>query len=303
MSRPTHATPGGHAYLELQRRARAEGLGTQELLIWYVHERFLYRLSRSNYRDRLILKGGMLLAAFEARRATQDIDLLGRQIANDVSAIAAMITAIARIDVADGVEFAADRITTGAIRDETAYGGVRVTMPAMVDRAKVTLRIDVSVGDPVTPAPIDVDYPSLLDRSFVLRGYPIATVIAEKAVTLMERGETNTRERDVADIVVLAADIGRTTMNSPRRSRPPRRTATRRSNRFVMPSESSARFASDHGRPSSSAPDSWAACPRTTPTHSTRWPRSSIPCSRHDGGGTAWLVRDLSAVCPRSRRN
>ena len=204
MSRPTHATPGGHAYLELQRRARADGLGTQEVLIWYVHERFLYRLSRSSHCDRLILKGGMLLAAFEARRATQDIDLLGRQIANDVSAIAAMITAIAEIDVADGVEFAADQITTGAIRDETDYGGVRITMPAVVDRAKVTLRIDVSIGDPVTPAPIDIDYPSLLDTSFVLRGYPIATVIAEKAVTLMERGETNTRERDVADIVVLA---------------------------------------------------------------------------------------------------
>lgn len=204
MSRPTHATPGGHAYLELQRRARADGLGTQELLVWYVHERFLYRLSRSSYRDQLILKSGMLLVAFEARRATQDVDLLGRQIANDVSTIAAVMTEIARLDVADGVEFAVDQITTGAIRDEADYGGVRVTMPAMVHRAKVTLRIDISVGDPVTPDPIDVDYPSLLDRSFVLRGYPIATVIAEKAVTLMERGETNTRERDVADIVVLA---------------------------------------------------------------------------------------------------
>jgi hypothetical protein len=90
------------------------------------------------------------------------------------------------------------------IRDDANYGGVRVTMPAMVDRAKILLRVDLSVGDPVTPAPVEIHYPSLLDSSFTLRGYPIATVLAEKIVTLIERGDTNTRERDVADIVVLA---------------------------------------------------------------------------------------------------
>jgi predicted nucleotidyltransferase component of viral defense system len=204
MNRPTHANPGGHAYLELQRRARVERVGTQELLVWYVHERFLYRLSRSRYRDRLILKGGMLLVAFEARRATQDIDLLGRRLPNDEAAVSGMVAEIARIEVLDGVEFAVDQITTAAIRDDPSYGGVRVTMPAMVDRAKIQLRVDLSVGDPVTPAPIEIDYPSLLDSSFTLRGYPIATVLAEKIVTLIERGDTNTRERDVADILVLA---------------------------------------------------------------------------------------------------
>jgi predicted nucleotidyltransferase component of viral defense system len=204
MSRPTHATPGGHAYLELQRRARVERVGTQELLVWYVHERFLYRLSRSSHRDHLILKGGMLLVAFEARRATQDIDLLGLRVSNDEAAVSAMVADIARIEVPDGVEFAVDQITTATIREDANYGGVRVTMPAMVDRAKVLLRVDLSVGDPVTPAPIELDYPSLLDSSFTLRGYPVATVLAEKIVTLIERGDANTRERDVADIVVLA---------------------------------------------------------------------------------------------------
>jgi predicted nucleotidyltransferase component of viral defense system len=204
MSRPTHRTPGGHAYLELQRRARADQVSTQELLIWYVHERFLYRLSRSTYRERLILKGGMLLVAFDSRRATQDIDLLGRRIENDEASAARIVAEIARIETPDGVEFVVDQIGTAAIRDDAIYGGVRITMPANVDRAKLLLRVDLSVGDPVTPAPIEVDYPSLLDTSFTLRGYPIATVLAEKIVTLIERGDTNTRERDVADIVVLA---------------------------------------------------------------------------------------------------
>ena len=78
MSRPTRATSGGRAYLSLQARARSEGRPTGELLVLYVLERFLYRLSVSEHRDRLVLKGGMLLAAFDERRPTGDVDLLAR---------------------------------------------------------------------------------------------------------------------------------------------------------------------------------------------------------------------------------
>lgn len=146
----------------------------------------------------------MLLAAYEARRATQDIDLLGQRISPDDQAVVEMFTEVAQIQVSDGVEFALDHVTIAPIRDDDTYGGVRVTMPTMDDRARILLRIDLSVGDPVIPAPIDVEYPSLLDTAFALRGYPIATVLAEKIVTLIERGDTSTRERDVADIVILA---------------------------------------------------------------------------------------------------
>ncbi len=75
-------------------------------------------------------------------------------------------------------------------------------MPAHVDQANIVLRLDINVGDPVTPAPVEIDCPSLLGAPFPLRAYPVATVLAEKIVT-MQRGETNTRERDVADIIML----------------------------------------------------------------------------------------------------
>jgi hypothetical protein len=68
----------------------------------------------------------------------------------------------------------------------------------------VVLRLDVNVGDPVTPHPVDVEYPALLDRPFHLLGYPLATVLAEKIVTMIERGVATTRERDFADVVVLS---------------------------------------------------------------------------------------------------
>jgi hypothetical protein len=78
MSRPTRDTPAGRAYLDLQNRARREGRGTQELLTLYVVERWLARLGTSRYADQFILKGGMLLAAFDARRPTADADALAR---------------------------------------------------------------------------------------------------------------------------------------------------------------------------------------------------------------------------------
>ena len=83
MNRPTHATAGGRGYLALQAKARREGRPTDELLLLYVLERFLYRLAMSQHRHRLVLKGGMLLAAFDERRPTADVDVLARAVHND----------------------------------------------------------------------------------------------------------------------------------------------------------------------------------------------------------------------------
>ena len=100
MTRPSRATPSGRTYLDLLARARLEGPPADELLTLYVLERFLYRLSVSAYRDRLVLKGGMLLSAFGQRHPTRDIDLLGKAISNDPAAVAALPAA----EVADPAE-------------------------------------------------------------------------------------------------------------------------------------------------------------------------------------------------------
>ena len=88
MSRPTRQTAGGRAYLDLQNRARREGCTTQELLILYVLERWLARLAASPSAGAFIPKGGMLLAALDARRPTADVDLLARHLANDERTVA-----------------------------------------------------------------------------------------------------------------------------------------------------------------------------------------------------------------------
>ena len=204
MSPVRRDSTAGRAHLDLQALARRSGRPTQELLVLYVLERFLFRLARSAYRDQLVLKGGMLLACLDSRRPTADIDLLAQAMANDVDTIAGVVKVVLAIAVDDGVTYEPDRLSTQVIRDADLYAGVRLAVPARVDRARAVLRVDVNVGDPVTPAPVQVEYPGLLEGPFRLLGYPLATVLAEKVVTMIDRGVATTRERDFADVVILA---------------------------------------------------------------------------------------------------
>lgn len=201
--RPSRETTAGRVYLDLQSRARRERRPTDELLVLYVLERFLFRLSRSEHRERLVLKGGMLLAVFDERRPTADVDLLARALDNDAETISALVRTIVSIEVDDGVVFEPESLRSQVIRDTDAYAGIRITMPAGVARSRHRLRVDVNVGDPVTPGPIEVEYPALLAEPFNVVGYPLESVLAEKIVTMVDRGDTTTRERDFADVYVL----------------------------------------------------------------------------------------------------
>jgi hypothetical protein len=145
----------------------------------------------------------MLLAALGTRRPTADIDLLASAVRSTLDAVADMIVQILQIPTDDGVEYEAGRLSARVIRDTELYAGVRITVPARLDRARAVLRADINVGDPVTPGPVEIDYPGLLKGSFRLLGYPLATVLAEKLVTMIDRAETTTRERDFADVVLL----------------------------------------------------------------------------------------------------
>jgi hypothetical protein len=212
MNRPTKDTAGGRAYLDLQNRARREHRGTQELLTLYVLERWLARLAASPYADKFVLKGGMLLAVFDARRPTADADLLARHLPNDEAAVVACVREIAQmvVDEEDGVEFLVDTISAESIRDGDLYAGIRVSMTARVSTATVKLKLDINFGDPVTPAPQRIEFPSQRPSraATVLFGYPIETVLAEKISTAVSLGEANTRVRDYVDLYTLTGRHG-----------------------------------------------------------------------------------------------
>jgi predicted nucleotidyltransferase component of viral defense system len=206
--RPTHADAAGATYLALQRLARAQRRPTAELLQLYVLEGFLRRLVRSQHDERFVLKGGLLLAAFDLRRATRDVDLLALRTDNNPTAISRLIAEVASAEVTDGVLFLPETITVESIREGDDYPGVRAVLEARLATARIKFSVDVNVGDPVVPAARRTSVPSLLgDEALEVMAYPKAMVVAEKLVTALERGRANTRWRDFADLFLLLAGV------------------------------------------------------------------------------------------------
>lgn len=198
---PTRDTTAGQVFNDLRNLARRQGRSTDELLIFYVLERFLFRVSRSPYADRLVLKGGLLLAAFDARRSTRDADLLASHLAQDETQVVAWVSEVAAIEVDDGVIFQTDLARTRSIRETDQYAGVRITMPSHIGKARSSVSLDINFGDPVTPGATPRAYPQLLHpATFSLLTYPVQTLIAEKLTTMVALGDLNTRDRDWADI-------------------------------------------------------------------------------------------------------
>lgn len=152
-----------------------------------------------------MLKGGVLLAAFGARRPTRDVDLQAQRTANDVDTIRDIVTEVLEIPCDDGLEFDTVGISASLIREDGDYSGVRVAAGARLATGRMRLKIDVNVGDPIWPEPQEVDMPRLIDDSSIsLRGYPLHMVHAEKIVTAVARGQANTRWRDFADVYLLS---------------------------------------------------------------------------------------------------
>ena len=204
MTRATKETIAGKRYLDLQREARRTGRPTDELIQLYALECFLDRLVHSNFADNFVLKGGVLLAALDARRPTRDIDLSARALDNDAAATLEVIRKISAITLDDGLIFDSAGATAEAIREDDNYSGVRVTLGGTLSRAIIRLHVDVNVGDPIWPEPLSVRLPRLLDGQLVVRAFSLEMVLAEKIVTAIARGTANTRWRDFVDIYILA---------------------------------------------------------------------------------------------------
>ena len=171
----------------------------------YALEGLLARLAVSRHAAQFVLKGGVLLAAYGTRRATRDIDLQARQVTNELGPVLTMIREIAGITIDDGLTYAAETAAAHAIRQGAAYQGVRVALVCSLASARISLHVDVNVGDPVWPGPQAITIPGLLGRNVTLTGYPLAMVHSEKIVTAVERGPATTRWRDFADIYALSA--------------------------------------------------------------------------------------------------
>ena len=174
----------------------------------YALERWLYRLSCSAYADRLVLKGALLLRTWgiPAVRPTRDIDLLARA-SNDLDAIRQMVADICEAEVeADGMSYDPTAVATAGISEDADYRGVRATFSGELGTARYPMQIDLGFSDVVTPPPVEIEYPTLLDLPAPhLQTYNRETAIAEKFEAMVKLGELNSRMKDFYDIWALSS--------------------------------------------------------------------------------------------------
>lgn len=179
------------------------------LLTRYAVERFLYRLSISDARDRYWLKGALLFDLWfdVPHRPTRDADFLGFGPA-DAALLADTIGTICEIEADDGMVYDPGSIVVEEIREDARYGGLRVRLVGFLGRARCTVQLDVSYGDAVTPGPEEIALPTLLEGQPppLLRAYPRATVVSEKLEAIVTLGMANSRMKDYFDLRALALE-------------------------------------------------------------------------------------------------
>lgn len=192
----------------LLQRSRQLNVDHQVTLFRFAGERFLYRLSASKYADKFILKGAALMLFWldEKIRPTKDIDLLGLGDTSNEELKRIFVAVCEQPAPPDGVSFSSATIRVAPIREQQEYGGMRVTLTAMLGNIKIPLQVDVGTGDAVVPAAELLEYPGLLDLPpATLRAYRPETSIAEKCEAMVRLAAANSRMKDFFDVYALAA--------------------------------------------------------------------------------------------------
>ena len=191
---------------KIRNIAKQKNIPAQVILQNYMFERLLVRLSVSEYKEKFVLKGGMLVAAIVGldNRATMDLDTTLKNLPLTPEAIRSALEIIAPIPFDDGISFEIGTISP--IREDDIYGGYRVALNARFDTLLTPMTIDVSTGDAITPHAIPYQFTEIFsdENSYELWAYNIETVMAEKVETILRRGVFNTRPRDFYDAFILA---------------------------------------------------------------------------------------------------
>ncbi len=187
----------------LLKQTYSTGENFQWLLIRYVIERFLYRLSKSEYKDRFILKGGTLFTLWlgKTHRATKDLDLLGYGTFNIVKMISIFKEIAGYVCIKDGVFFDIKNIIGKPIRQDARYQGIRLILPGNLAGARFRLQVDIGMGDATVPKPSIIEMNSILDLPTPhVFAYRPETVVAEKLEALIALGLATSRMKDLYDL-------------------------------------------------------------------------------------------------------
>lgn len=190
---------------KIKNYAKSKSIAAQVILQNYMFERFFARLSMSDYREKFVVKGGMLIAAIVGldTRSTMDLDTTLRNLPLTEEKIMEAVESVCKISLDDDVIFEVKSISP--IRKDDRYGGFCVRLDAIYDTIVTPLSIDVSTGDVITPDAVEYEFYGIFDEEVRIKlwGYNIESVMAEKVETILSRGIFNTRPRDFYDVYIL----------------------------------------------------------------------------------------------------
>ena len=190
---------------KINNYAKKNHLPAQVVLQNFMFERFLERLSKSEYKDKFVIKGGMLISALVGldTRATMDLDTTLRKLELTEEKVKEAVGKISDIDLSDGISFRINSVSP--IRKDDIYGGYRVKMEALFEEMITPLSVDVSTGDIITPEAVEYEIGGIMDDSVRIKlwGYNIETALAEKVETILSRDVLNMRSRDYYDVYIL----------------------------------------------------------------------------------------------------
>lgn len=191
---------------KIRNISKNKNISAQAVLQNYLMNRFLYRISMTEYKDKFVIKGGMLISSIIGidHRSTMDIDTTLQNLPLTEESITAAMHEICDTEIDDDITFTFDNIEP--IRDDDIYGGYRVSFYAKLGKINAPISMDVSTGDVITPGAELHIFKDMFDENsfFELYSYPLETILAEKVETVLSRGIDNTRPRDFYDIYILS---------------------------------------------------------------------------------------------------
>ena len=188
----------------IYKKAHGNSDISQKFYQLFYFERILERISISNYRGQIILKGGLLLTSIigDDERTTKDMDATLKGIPLTKNDVEKVFNEILNIDIDDGVSF--QIISIKDIRLEDEYGGFRLNILSKLDNNKTYITVELTTGDVITPREMKYNYNSIFeDKKIPIMSYPLETVLAEKFQTIVTRGLFNTRLKDFYDVYIL----------------------------------------------------------------------------------------------------
>lgn len=189
---------------KIRNLAKNNNLSSQEVLQMFLFEKFLERLSKSEYRSNFVIKGGFLVSSLIGinNRTTMDMDSTIKGIPVNEDNLRKVVNSIINIDVDDGIDFEIKDITY--IREDDEYENFRVSLVANIGKTKNPMKLDLTTGDAITPREIEYSYPCIFhEKNIEVLAYPVETIIAEKYESIIKRNITTTRMRDFYDLYTL----------------------------------------------------------------------------------------------------